>query len=60
MRTRVRGRITLIAALAAVTIAGCQSGDSRGARSRETGASTTGEALAKASEVTVTYYYLPG
>ena len=59
MRTSVRGR-SFIALLAAVTIVGCQSGDSGRARSRESSTSTTGEALAKASEVTVTYYYLPG
>jgi hypothetical protein len=55
------GRFATVLTLATmVATVGCQAGDTGEVRSREQRASTTGEALARASEVTVTYYYLPG
>jgi hypothetical protein len=50
-----------IGALAAVVgIGGCQTGDTGGGETRGRGTSTVSETAAKASAVTVTYYYLPG
>jgi hypothetical protein len=49
-----------VAVAAIVAIGGCQSGDTGGRAPRESGTSTSSGTVAKASAVTVTYYYLPG
>ena len=50
-----------IGALAAVVgIGGCQAGDTGGGETRGNGTSPVSETAARASAVTVTYYYLPG
>lgn len=55
------GWAVAIGALAAVVgIGGCQAGDSGGGETRARGTPTVSGTLAKASAVTVTYYYLPG
>jgi hypothetical protein len=50
--------VTTLAAI--VAIGGCQSGDTGGRAPRESGTSISSCTVAKASAVTVTYYYLPG
>jgi hypothetical protein len=55
------GRAAAVTTLAAIiAIGGCQSGDTGGRAPRESGTSTSTGTVAKASAVTVTYYYLPG
>jgi hypothetical protein len=50
-----------IGALAAVIgLGGCQAGDSGGGETRGRGTSAVSGTAARASAVTVTYYYLPG
>ena len=55
-------RIATAAVLAAIlSLAGCQGGGGSGGGEPRTGnTSATNGVLAKASTVTVTYYYLPG
>lgn len=62
--TQSRRHVTWIAAavvLAAILgLAGCQGGGSGGGEPQTGSAPATNGVLAKASTVTVTYYYLPG
>jgi hypothetical protein len=50
----------VVAAMVAAAGIGCQAGDSGGGATRTQSTTTAGEALPKASAVTVTYYYIPG
>jgi hypothetical protein len=55
------GRAVAIGALAGmVWVAGCQTGGTGGGDTRAGGTSTESGPIARASAVSVTYYYLPG
>jgi hypothetical protein len=61
MRRRVAGWTAAVTTLAAIiAIGGCQSGDTGGSEPKGSAPSTSNGTVAKASAVTVTYYYLPG
>lgn len=61
MRLQAAGKMVAFAALVALTaMGGCQAGDSGGGGVPSGDGPGTSGATARASAVTVTYYYLPG
>jgi hypothetical protein len=60
MRKGIAGWTAVATLAAIVALGGCQSGDTGGSEPRGSAPSTSSGPVAKASAVTVTYYYLPG